>query len=429
MRHSLALLALIALILSPAASSGQIQPCQPADDGFNVGCCVTPQPNVPAFPTIQSTARYGCIKDCSLEAQFPYSVVVLFQWALCDYAMIDITATPAVAGLPAITTQQLAKYSRTFMEMHPTGGMRQVWRFLLNGYAAYGPASAASLVPCPVPPTVTAGLPVHMIGSIDYICDPFSTAAAPFKVRLNLNHLTGCFSHAPFSTFPLAGPAAHNDRSYHLVAPGNFTFAPVPEPMGPIVAEAVRPSIFSWTPFNYLCRSEEQVVGGQLGTQNRYCYECPVSTLALPQIYANQMLSGAAACLGTTSPFQTVPVPGVLPSGMVTLNLGFWTPTPADPVAMDLFVHIAFLHYTDICTNRGPFHIVTGVSTRSTQTPTLLFGSPTTPGAPGPFSTSMDLGNVLILPIHPPFTLPTTQAYPGWGSLFVSDLVFNLNLP
>jgi hypothetical protein len=427
MRHSIILIAVIAFSLSTSSVFGQPGLCQFGDDGFNLGCCTTPQPNLPTFPTINSTARYGCIRDCSLEAQFGYNVSIAFQWALCDYAVLTITATPTSAGAPVITTTQLAKYSRTFMEMSATGIATQVWRFMLNGYASYAPTSAA-LVPCPVPPTVTAGVPVHMIGSIDYICNPFGTTLSPYRIRMNLNHMTGCFSHAPFSTFPLAGAAAHIDRSYHLVAPGNFVFTGVPAASGAILAEAVRPSIFSWTPFNYTCRTEERVFGGGLNTVNQYCYECPLSTNLLQPIYADQGLQGVAGCNGLSTAFSTVPVPGLLPAGMVTLGLGFWMPTAADPSHVDLLVHIGILNYTDVCTGNGPIHIVTGTTTRSPTNPVVNFVPAGAPGAGVPYSTAMDLVNVKILPISPPFTLPTTSAYPGWGSLFVSDLVFNLNL-
>src|SRR5262245_9036691 len=43
---------LAALLAVPAA--GQLIPCFLGDDGFNVGCCATPNPNLPNFPGIQS---------------------------------------------------------------------------------------------------------------------------------------------------------------------------------------------------------------------------------------------------------------------------------------------------------------------------------------------------------------------------------------
>jgi hypothetical protein len=428
MRHSLIIVA-FAVLLSHAPSGAQIVACQFGDDGFNLGCCVTPQPNLPQFPNIQIGGRYGCIRDCSLEAQFTYQLSIAFQWVLCDYAVIDIMATPTSPGATPIITRQLAKYSRTWMEVGATGVTQQVWRFLLNGYAQYGTAAVPpALMPCPVPPTVGAGIPVHMIGSIDYVCNPFGTTVNPFSVRLNLNHMIGCFSHAPFSTFPLAGAAAHNDRSYHLVAPANFVFAPVPTSNGPIAAESVRPSIFSWTPFNYICRTEERVAGGGLNTANQYCYQCPLGTSALPAIYANQSLQAVVACSGATTSISTLPIPGLLPTGMVTMGLGFWTPVAGNPAHIELSLHIAVLNYTDLCTGDGPIHVTTGVTTRSATNPVINF-APTGGTAAGPFQSAMDLGNVKILPISPPFTLPTPNAYVGWGSLFVSDLVINLNLP
>ena len=427
MKFSTLFIAALLALVTVLPLSGQIVPCPLGDDGFNTGCCITPLPNLPQFPTITETGLYGCIKDCALEAQFNYSVTIQHQWVLCDYAVINITATPAAAIAPTLTTQQFAKYSRTFMEVDTTGVTRQVWRFLLNGDMVYGP-TPASAVPCPVPPDVAAGIPTHMNGSIDYICGP-NTTTQPYKVRLNLNHWNGCWSHAGFSTYPLAGAAAHTDRSYHLVAPSNFVFAPVPDAQGPIVADAIRPSIMNWMPFNYTCRSEETVQQGQLQTLNMYCGSCGPAPAAAPPIFSDQNLSGVAVCAGAAAPFSTVPIPGLMPGGMVTMAVGFWTPTTPIGTPTDLLIHIGFMQYTDLCTGDGPFHVVAGVTTRNFGAPALLFPNPAFPTNPGPHAVSMDLGNVKILPLFPPYTLPSPTPYLGWGSLYLSDLVFNLNLP
>ena len=51
-----------------APASAQIMPGCLGDDGFNVGCCNTPQPNLPQFPPYSGGGLWGCIKDCNLDS-------------------------------------------------------------------------------------------------------------------------------------------------------------------------------------------------------------------------------------------------------------------------------------------------------------------------------------------------------------------------
>jgi hypothetical protein len=420
--RSLAYLMLVLLFVVGRGGMAQ-GPCALGDDGFNIGCCQVVTPNLPTFPTITIDGTYGCIRDCNLEAQYGTQVSIGFQWIFCDYGFININVAPTTTCGPAFGGALLAKYSRTWRRVSATGLSEQVWRFLINGDLQYVLTTACPSIPCPVPPQVALGLPVHMVGSIDYICNPIG--AAGYRIEMNLNHLPGCISHAPFSTFPLAGPAAHFDRSYHLVAPSNFAFMPVPEPVGGMAFEAVRPSRLPWPPTNYQCLSEAPIIQGAINTLANLC-PCSATPIS-SALWADQRLIGTVACNGVTSTFASTPIPGYSAGGLLTMRLGRYLPTAVNPGGNEVCIHWGLLRYTDPCTQTGPFHVVTGVSTSDPAAPGQLFPVPGTPVAP-PQRVFMDLCNVLILPVYPPAT-PFPVPVIGWGSLFASDLVFNLNLP
>jgi hypothetical protein len=128
----------------------------------------------------------------------------------------------------------------------------------------------------------------------------------------------------------------------------------------------------------------------------------------------------------SADPFSSVPIPGLTAGGMLCLTIGAWTTPPGTfpQPGMHLYHYFGVMNYTEPCTGRGPFHIMTGVATQ-TQFPRQLFS------APGqmlpPVRTMLDLQNNLILPLSPVAVLPFP--YPGYGSIAAGDLVFNLSLP
>ncbi len=424
-------IACLLLVVAPVTAQFQ---CPIGDDGFNTaGCCqpLTAPPNIPHFPTVTTDGTYGCLLDCALEAQFQTFATLGFQWINCDLAVISTTVSSPTPCGPSFSGPLVAKYSRTWLRPSVVGIQEQVWRFLVNGDMSYTLlSSCASQIPCPVPPEVAIGVPVHMVGHIDYICSPFGspTGGAPsYRVEMSLSHLNGCISHAPYSTFPLVGPTAHTDRSYHFVAPSNFTFTPVPAPVGTGTEEAVRSSTLIWGTAAggnvYNCHGEQEVTQWNISTLSQECFGCPSPAGALPA-YAQQSLSGSVTCNGISSTFSTMPFAPAAPGGLLTLRLGHWTPTATSPTHAELCVHVGLMDYQDPCTQDGPFHVVTGVTTRF-QMPGMLFGTPGTVPPP-PQSAFLDLQNVKILPFYP--TAPAIPS-PGWGSLFVSTIVWNLNLP
>jgi hypothetical protein len=413
-------LALGAILAVAAAGQG----CPFGDDGFSTGCCQPVQPNLPQFPPSQMAASWGCINSCAptqLQAGVTLSAPQMF---FCDYAVITVTAT--LSSGHTIAGPLLAKYARTWSEAGPTGLPHQMWRFLLNGdLAIIGPAVAGAI--CPVPPCGLApiGLPVHFEGHIDYACSP--NTAGGWAAAFSLSHWIGCISHAPWSTVPIGGAAAHPSTSYHLVGPAPFAFAPVPEPQGPLIGDALRESRLNWTPFNYSCMGEAEIPQGNLVTVNTDCICTPALPLVGP--YKHQNLNGFACCNGVVQPFSSIPLPGTpLPTGFLARTLGTWGAATAFPGPRALTIYMGVLQYSGICPTPGPnipFQVVAGVGTSGIPGQIFPPMVPSCPVVPVPVSMAfIDLQNILILP---PAAGPVPG--PGYGSLFASTKVWNLNVP
>ena len=378
------------------------------NDGFDLGCCLPPAPNLPTPPPLGQTGKYACLNNCALEQEWLVDVDVAFAWiggGIDDYAGLQVSISPIAPGAPMASGWVLAKYSRTWTRIGGGGGLEQVWRFLLNGDLYYSTGAAS---PCPVPPPGAAGQPVLMTGFVDYIC-----TSAGWEMMLNLNHHNGCLSHAPWSSRPQPPALAHRDRSYHLVTPSNFDFPPVSPPSGTLLAESVRSSQLTWSPFNYQANSESYVNQASLndiGTPR--CFSCTFSSTSAPMAYQFQQLTGSAWCGGTNTTFSSIPVPGLLPGGMLALGLGFWTTSTG---FVPLTVYWGIMAYDDPCTTEAPFFIVSGVATEQSSPATLF---PNTMFPVPPARTFIDIGSAKLLP---PFS-----ASP-WGSMYVSTVLFQLN--
>ncbi len=407
-------LAVTVVALAPA----QV-PCFLGDDGFDTGCCKEPHPNFPKFPKVAEKGVYACLRNCAGEAKFDVEVTVGEpQFFLCDTAIIEIKVTPAPGG-PSISGKLIAKYSRTWFSTF--GGGRQVWRFLLNGDFDYGPS--IGIAGCPAPPHAN---PSHVVGSIDYTCDP--TAADPgTRIALNLSHLPGCISHGPLSSRPLAGAAAHNDRSYHLIAPNNFSFGVITDIQGSLRDEAVRSSpTGTCFPITYKCTSEADVVDGGIASVFKNC----VCANSLTGAWVHQEMKGAVACGPASSVFFTVANfdPSV-PLGLAALRLGRWS-GPSWPGDLELSVYYGYLDYADHCSSAVDDlpEFVSGVGTNGV--PGFLFGpSPVFQ----PHRIFLDLQDNLIPQTHNPIPVPgptPTLCVPlkkGFGAPAYSSLIWNLN--
>lgn len=402
--HALAALALFLSLTQPAAAQ---VPCHFGDDGFDVGCCKDAQPNLPDFPEIKIDGVYGCLRNCQLENAFKVEIKLgKPQFVLCDTAVIELSVAPLTPGGPTISGKLNAKYSRTWLTTH--SGTIQVWRFLLNGDWDFGPA--IGIAGCPVPPHLD---PSHAIGSIDYACDPLSPVASA-QVVLDLSHLPGCLSHGSLSARPLAGAAAHANRSYHLVAPSNFAFVAGNDLQGPFFEEAVRSSPTGPNfPATYQCLGEAPVREGKLSSVFKNCL-C-TSLIGGPWVHSD--LKGEVDCSGQAAAFESVPnFDPVVPTGLVGLRLGSWS-GPAWPGDLELTVYAGYLRYEDPCvplSDLDPDRVF-GVGTYGVEG--YLFGPSFSPE-----KAFVDLQDSLVETSTFPVALKKIFGAPAWGSL-----VWNLN--
>ncbi len=403
----------IALALCAPLTS-QSSPCNFGDDGLaNFGCCGAAQTALPHFPGFQVSGSYACFKDCAVEATFPVRISTVHLTVLCDIDIVQITVTPGTATSPGFTGLLVAKYVRTWIEIDPNGlPTRQVWRFLVNGDLT--PNAGAQ--PCPIPPHA-AGATTNFHGSIDYACETGTSGVTTYSVAISLNHLPGCIEHNLFSCAPAVGAAAHDDRSYHLVAPGTFTFGAAPVPAGSIGGESVRSAQF--VPV-YGCLGEAPVLQGAITLQSQDC-RCQTITPG-SQAWTNYDISGVVGCVGLVAPFRCVPVAPPLPplpNGCTALPIGAWTGAPGTfPGPRELVAHWGVIFHPDPCQpGHPPYSFVQGVSTRGA--PGIPFATPNSS-----FPVFLDFEDMID-----PNALINGPIQPRWGCLFLSKLVWSLNLP
>jgi hypothetical protein len=381
------------------------------DDGFMGPCCTPAAPVFPVFPTMTVLGQSAALQDCLPQCVWNTTNVVAPTQVLCDYWLfnLSITGGPADPSIPVATL--FGKYARTWIELSPAGPM-QVWRWLVNTDAFYVPSAVAPPNLCQIPFSALPpfNLPVHLQGHLDYaqVC-----SSGAWNVSFVLTHMCPFEAHAPFSARPLALPAGLPARTYHFVAPANFVFGPCPAPSGPILADAQRTT--QLFPF-YQCMTENPIVQGNLNTQFQDCI-CATTT-GPPPLYSHQNLNAIVANCGFVSPINSLPIPGILPTGLRHLAIGTWVPiatAPIYPGPACVGMYIGVLTWNDVCPPPGPgFHIVSGVGTVGGW-PKVPFGAP--PGLI--FNQAVDLANILLFPA---FT-------PGIGALFVSDRVWSFNLP
>ncbi len=390
------------------------------DDGFRNGpCCVLANPTLPVFPPCQIAGTGACIRDCGVELQFNTGNLIIPQQVLCDYWFMQISVNTAAFTLA--NQLLVAKYSRTWMEFPTTASPSQVWRFIVNGDVQYS-SVAAGAVGCPVPFSAVApfNLPVHMIGHIDYV---LNCATNQWTCSYSLTHLCETDMHASFSARPLPAAMTWPRRTYHLVAPANFNFnALCPAPQGPIVADATRNSRFlGGVP--YTCLNETPIQAGFLSTAGTNCDCFTPGGFVPPNRNVHQTLQFGAGCNGVASGGGSIPIPGVLPTGLRATIVGSWiNPTGAltYPGNECLTIYMGVLNYQPICSPIAtPIHAVTGIGTTGGY-PYQLFGGPAIAGTLPQF---LDLVNMLI--VAPPGGAPFS---PGLGALFASDNVWSFNM-
>lgn len=410
--------AALALVLPAALLAQPWCPLPPLDDGFELGCCQTPSPNLPNPPQMTLSASYGVYNACTLGYTATAQVILEApNWFFCDYAAIPIQVW--LPNLMPSGTVLLGKYVRTWTEPGSLGLPQQVWRILVNGDFPIFPSTVCQPPAC-IPPCTGApyNQRAHFVGHIDYACDPFNPNG--FSVALSLSHLPGCLQHAAFSTNSI--PAlANSPYSYHLVGPAPFTFTPVPAPQGPLLGDSARTSTLFFSPLTYLCHGEAAMQpGGSLTTTTTNCL-CTSAGSG----WQHQNLTGATCCFGPSA-FQSLPIPGtpLAPTGFAAFGIGQWNAAGSFPGTRELVLYVGVVQDNLTCSPvLNPFHVVTGVGT-TTPFASQTFPQVPTPGCPAMVSFSrsfIDLQNMLPLSWFP-------NTFPGIGSLFVSDYVLSLNI-
>jgi hypothetical protein len=406
---------LAALSFAAAATLSPAQLC-PQDDGFVGPCCAPPAPNFPAFPTLTVLGKGGSLNNCALDCQWNTVTTIAPTQVLCDYWIFNIGilgATPVDPTIPA--GFMLGKYARTWVETGPLGPI-QVWRWLVNFDAAYAQTGAILPAGCKYPFSVLPpfNLPAHYYGHLDYA---FTCATGTWETSYVLTHLCPFESHAPFSAQPLPIPAGLPQRTYHFVAPGNFVFGPCPAPDGVILADAQRTSLLiPGTP--YQCQTENPIVQGNLTTAFQDCV-CGTGTAISPPIYSHQTLSAIVVNCGVGQPVVSLPIPGILPTGLRHQAIGMWVPPTGGvmpyPGPECVGTYLGVVSFNDICPSPivpPPFHIVSGTGTVGGY-PMILFNA----GITFPVFESVDIANMLLFP----------NLNMGVGGLFVSDRIWSFN--
>jgi hypothetical protein len=315
------LVALSALFLALLGTVAEPQ-CIGSDQLDGGPCCAPAQPKLPFFPPFKQDALEVCWRNCNVDAVIGYRAV----WKNVNIApstgtpcgvrsvtldLIDTTGALAWAG--GLTLQ----YARTWLETHPSGVTLQVWRFLANGDMR--PASAAAVIPCPVPSCVPAhNNRARFSGYVDYAA-ACGISPVSYQKAWMLTHACDSLDHV--AGFPRAG-VFHPDRSYSFVGPAAGF---VPAALQPL--EGTPGSIFETlrssripvpgTTGPITCTFEERVANFTLGPGGTTC-------LCGPAAAPPQFLIAPLNLLGSCGTTITTPGGPFLP-GFVSMGIGSWT--------------------------------------------------------------------------------------------------------
>ena len=309
----------------------------------------------------------------------------------CD----DYQATWTVTGIgptgqPNITTPMFVnlKYCRTYFDIDSFGRMRQIWVFAANARLQFAPTDT---MPCPQPPCVSHpgnGDP-WFTGILEYASEPDPPGGVeppPGKggeeppepptqgcaVSLWLTHGVGCLQHFDSPLYnsqpiPAGNPLAHDDTSFHLVAPESFNVATglaVPPSSDIDVTNGSFDALRSTSRVtNPVCRTEYPMA---LGTVNltTMLIDCSCVVPAPNTLHFHQDVMGRSACAAQQI-FQSAGglIPA-LPTGFMQYFLGqFMLPAGMWPGNRRVWNNGGIMDYNDIDCGAGQqptFHFVYG---------------------------------------------------------------------
>jgi len=331
----------------------------PVPDNLDGGpCCALTSEKVPPLKAFTQSALDICWRDCGIDFVGPCRArwtplhVLPATGQDCGYRLQRLELLDVNGMLKWSGTMRLL-YSRTWIEIDPSGTPLQVWRYLVNGDLR--PTAAVGPAPCPLPPCALAfNGRVRFTGYIDYALDCATPGAVPRQAWM-LSHVCDTVDHAP--GFPRAG-AFHPDRSYTFVGP-SAGFVPAP-----VVAIEGTPG----SPFSYVRRLRHPVPGTtgpiRCEYEERASHVLPNATFclctvgpALSMQWNTGPLTMPGACGTSISP------PGIPVPGFVSMGIGSWTLPGVYTGVEDLRWNVGAYADVDPCTGVTRNAIFYGVTT------------------------------------------------------------------
>ncbi len=376
-------------------------------DGLDGGpSCSSAFTQVPQ-PKFSQPALGICWQDCGVLATANYRA----QWGMANPLQVNTAGTPPSCGWYS-TTLRLYQgsilrwsgamhmtYSRTWLESGTSGGVYQVWRYLVNGDLRYVTANPG---PCAIPPCANPNLNrTRFTGYIDYALD-CSVPGGLLEHAWMITH--GCDATEHVAGFPRAG-TYHPNRFYTFLGPraGFVVGAGGTLENGAVATESVRKLDALVLPAR--CDHEEPLLFGSFNPSANVCL-CGTG----PGLWYEAFFTGAGGNGTTLNPFL-----GSDP--FRSFPIGMWTNPNAYPGVEEVRWNTNELQYVE-CTGVGRNEYYYGVTT-SGGFPAFTISSlfPTPPPMPLP-QTFVDQSNSVLLPAN-----VATRNIP-----FKSDHILNLNL-
>lgn len=388
----------LALLAFPFARSADAQCGTPdnLDVGFPCGGAQLARTEQP----FTQQALGICWQNCGLAAQATYmarwtgvtpsvgSGALNCGWYDAGLRIYDLGGNVQWGGRLALT------YSRTWMEVAPSGAPMQVWRYLANGDLR---ATNPLAFPCGTPSCAASfANRVRFTGYIDYANE---CGTAITERAWMLTHACDAIDHEP--GFPRSG-VFHPGRNYTFVGPdaGFVVGVGAGIEVGASVVESMRQMDVPVLPAR--CRNEEPIVTGSItaGAPTCLCGTGPTNWHQGSLTVAGAWGSLLTPFLGS-DPFRSFPI-------------GAWTNPAVFPGVEELRWNCNEGRWTT-CSSTFRQEYYFGVTTIG-GFPANSFNS-TTPSAPLP-PTFIDQSNSVLLPAN-----IATRNRP-----YRSDHVLNLNL-
>jgi len=319
-------------------------------DGLDIGpCCAPVVSNLPLFPGVSLPGLGICWTQCTLNNTRTLKV----SWTppaqpFCSEYSTLLTVADGTSGTILMTGPMVLDYTRTWIEIDPTGAPTQVWRFVAKADLALATVGA----PCPVPPCILPGAhpTAFFYGYVDYTA---CAAAGPWQNALVLYHAADRFIHAPgLSDKP---GAFHPTGSYAIVAPHTLAAPFIPMNTiaggGPLFGEATRDVNMPGVP-PALCIVEDHVLQGAMTKLGAGCVNVLSS---VPKQQTARNFSGTTNCpttAGTNGSWASLNInfPFLPWFHMITTSIGSWANPLVFPGKESAWVDEGLFIQRDACT-------------------------------------------------------------------------------